>query len=117
MSNPAVSPLTIQLFGPMDVQCHGAPLPRLRSRNGLWLLALLALRHGREVERAWLAGTLWPDTPTSQGLALLRRELTDLRRPLDIVMYAICSIGRRADKRSRAFPEWAIASEEGSCGL
>jgi hypothetical protein len=66
-------PLTIQLFGPIDVQCHGAPLPRLRSRNGLWLLALLTLRHAREVDRAWLAGTLWPDTPTSQGLALLRR--------------------------------------------
>jgi hypothetical protein len=42
----------------MDVQDHGAPLRRLRSRNGLWLLALLTLRHDRQVERAWLAGTL-----------------------------------------------------------
>jgi predicted ATPase/class 3 adenylate cyclase len=84
MPNPTTSPLTIQLFGTLDVQCHGAPLPRLRSRNGLWLLALLTLRHGCEVDRAWLAGTLWPDTSTSQGLALLRRELTDLRRALGL---------------------------------
>src|SRR5882724_11832206 len=82
MPNPATSPLTIQLFGPMDVQCHGAPLPRLRSRNGLWLLALLTLRHGREVERAWLAGTLWPDSEESLALYNLRRELTHLRRAL-----------------------------------
>jgi predicted ATPase/class 3 adenylate cyclase/Tfp pilus assembly protein PilF len=91
MPNPTTSPLTIQLFGPLDVQCHGAPLPRLRSRNGLWLLALLTLRHGREVERTWLAGNLWPDTPTSQGLALLRRELTDLRRALGPEAWRLCS--------------------------
>jgi DNA-binding SARP family transcriptional activator len=60
MPNTSSSPLAIQLFGPLGVQCHGAPLPRLRSRNGLRLLALLTLRHGREVDRTWLAGTLWP---------------------------------------------------------
>ena len=35
--------LEIRLFGPIDVRVCGQPL-RLRSRKGLWLLALLALR-------------------------------------------------------------------------
>jgi predicted ATPase/class 3 adenylate cyclase len=85
-------PLAIRLFGAMEVRLHGEALPRLRSRKGDWLLALLVLRHdgphplapvaGTTVDRAWLAGTLWPDSPTSAALALLRRELTDLRRAL-----------------------------------
>src|SRR6266851_1158708 len=58
--------LAIHLFGPFEVRLHGAPLPRLRFRKGHWLLALLTLRHGREVERAWLAGTLWPNSAHSQ---------------------------------------------------
>jgi predicted ATPase/DNA-binding SARP family transcriptional activator len=32
--------------------------------------------------REWLAETLWPDCSTSEALALMRRELTDLRRAL-----------------------------------
>jgi oxygen-independent coproporphyrinogen-3 oxidase len=75
-------PLALRLFGPFEVRLHGAPLPRLRSRKGEWLLALLALRHGGDVERAWLAATLWPDSPEPQGLANLRISLTDLRRAL-----------------------------------
>jgi DNA-binding SARP family transcriptional activator len=47
-----VSPLTIRLLGPFEVRLRGQPLPRLRSRKGQWLLALLALRHGHEVDRA-----------------------------------------------------------------
>ena len=39
--------LTIRLFGPLDVRCGGHPLPRLRSRKGEWLLALLILRDDR----------------------------------------------------------------------
>jgi predicted ATPase/DNA-binding SARP family transcriptional activator len=54
----------------------------LRSRRGLWLLVLLALRAGRDVERRWLAGTLWPDSPDEVALGNLRRTLTDLRRAL-----------------------------------
>jgi predicted ATPase/class 3 adenylate cyclase len=74
--------LAIQLFGPFEVRVNGAPLPRLRSRKGLWLLALLTLRHGQEVERDWLAGTLWPESGPSQALHCLRMTLTDLRRAL-----------------------------------
>jgi DNA-binding SARP family transcriptional activator len=74
--------LTLRLFGPPDVRVNGAPLPRLRSRKVLSLLALLTLRHGSELRRSWLAGMLWPDTPTHLALATLRRDLTDLRRAL-----------------------------------
>jgi DNA-binding SARP family transcriptional activator len=78
----AAAPLAIGLFGPFTVRRQGDPLPRLRTRKGQWLLALLTLRHDGDVERAWLAGTLWPDNPESQALAHLRRCLTDLRQAL-----------------------------------
>ena len=72
----------VKLLGPFDVRLDGHPLPPVRSRKGLWLLAQLALRQGREVDRTWLAGTLWPDSPDTQALASLRRTLTDLRAAL-----------------------------------
>jgi predicted ATPase/DNA-binding SARP family transcriptional activator len=76
--------LSIHLFGPFAVRVNGEPMPCLRSRKEQSLLALLALRHGREIERAWLAGTLWSDTPASRALATLRRALYDLRRALGV---------------------------------
>jgi predicted ATPase/DNA-binding SARP family transcriptional activator len=78
----ATSLLAIRLLGPMEVRLHGAPLPRFHSRKEHWLLALLCLRHGRGVERPWLAGLLWPDSAESQALAYLRNTLKDLRRAL-----------------------------------
>lgn len=75
--------LTLRFFGPPEVRrSDGEPLPPLRTRKGLWLLALLVLRAGKTVERLWLAGQLWPDAPPETGLANLRRTLTDLRRAL-----------------------------------
>lgn len=57
-------------------------MPRLKTRKGFWLLALLALRHGRDVPRDWLAGTLWPNAEESLSLTYLRQALTDLRHAL-----------------------------------
>lgn len=54
-------------------------MPPLRSRKGYWLLALLALRAGREVERTWLLAALWPDSPESAARTSLRTSLKDLR--------------------------------------
>src|SRR5438552_8269290 len=82
VSGRAEPALTIRLFGPFEVQLNGAPLPRLRTRKGQWLLALLALRHGCEVDRAWLAGVLWPESSEAQALGSLRNSLTDLRHAL-----------------------------------
>src|SRR5262249_34952029 len=70
------------LFGPVEVRIQGGPMPCTRTRKGEWAFALLVLRAGRAVERAWLAGSLWPDHPLGEALALLRRELTALRHSL-----------------------------------
>src|SRR5689334_12425846 len=75
----------------MEVRLNGAPLPRLRSCKGQWLLALLALKHDAAVERSWLAGTLWPDTSESRAFASLRKSLTDLRRALGPEAPRLCS--------------------------
>src|SRR5579871_5055398 len=75
-------PLTMQLFGPLRVHIHGEPMSRVRTRSVEWLLALLVLRHGRSVDRSWLAGTLWPDSEESQALHNLRDNLVHLRKAL-----------------------------------
>jgi predicted ATPase/DNA-binding SARP family transcriptional activator len=78
----STAPLMIRLFGAMEVQRQGRPLPPLRARAGRWLLALLALYHDRDVERDALAALLWPDSSEDQAAYNLRRNLTDLRRTL-----------------------------------
>src|SRR5438045_8277908 len=75
----AASGLEVRLFGPMEVCAGGRSLPRLQSRKGQWLLALLALRAERDVDRGWLAGTLWPDDDESSARRSLRQSLHDLR--------------------------------------
>ncbi|MCW3098702.1 MAG: hypothetical protein JWL77_4320 [Chthonomonadaceae bacterium] len=76
------APLVITLFGSLQVLADGHPLPRLRSRKGIWIVALLALRHDRPVEREWLAGVFWPDMEPSQAFANLRPILSELRSGL-----------------------------------
>jgi predicted ATPase/DNA-binding SARP family transcriptional activator/Tfp pilus assembly protein PilF len=78
----SIAALTIQLFGPMQVRVQGQPLPPLRSRAMLWLLAILTLRHNRPVEREWLAGTLWPDSDQSQAFTNLRTVISGLKSAL-----------------------------------
>lgn len=84
ISTPADNyhPLDIRLFGTFDVLVNGQPLPRLRSRKGQELLALLVLRQGRSVVRSRLAGMLWTESSESQALANLRLNLTNLRKAL-----------------------------------
>src|SRR5262245_13593613 len=77
-----IPPLYLRLFGPFRVTVRGEPLPRVRTRSVEWLLALLALRHGRPVSRAWLAEALWPESDASQALANLRNDLMRLRQAL-----------------------------------
>ncbi|MBB6049908.1 ATP-binding protein [Armatimonas rosea] len=86
--------LAIRLLGAAEIRVQGTPLPRLRSRQGLRLLALLALRSPRELERRFIAGMLWPETTEENGLALLRRALTDLRRALGTEAERLCSPSR-----------------------
>lgn len=87
--------LRITLFGPMQTRAQGEPLPPLRSRKSLYLLALLTLRHNRPVEREWLAGTLWPDVDQSQSFANLRPALSALRDALGAERSRLESPNRR----------------------
>jgi len=57
-------------------------MPPLRSRKHQGILALLTLRHGREVQRDWVAGTLWPDSAEPAAFHSLRQGLVDVRRAL-----------------------------------
>src|SRR5438067_181646 len=75
-------PLSIRLFGPLEIRLRGAPFPHLRFRKSSWLLALLALNPGRDLERDWLAGLLWPESSGAAALANLRNSLKELRRAL-----------------------------------
>src|SRR5215212_4886454 len=79
-SQRKTSSLNIRLFGSFAVCIGGQPLPPLHSRKGHSLLALLTLRHEREVQRDWLAGTLWPESMERQALHNLRQTLSNLRQ-------------------------------------
>jgi predicted ATPase/DNA-binding SARP family transcriptional activator/uncharacterized protein HemY len=89
------SPLTVSLLGPIWVRVQGEPLPHLHSRKVLWLLVLLILRQERPVEREWLAGTLWPETDPSRGLANLRPIISALRKALGMEAKRLQSPTRR----------------------
>jgi predicted ATPase/DNA-binding SARP family transcriptional activator len=80
--NGSTEPLSIRLFGALEVQQQGVTLPRTRTRKEQWLLALLVLSHGQALGRPWLASLLWPDTPEEGALGHLRRSLSELRRVL-----------------------------------
>jgi DNA-binding SARP family transcriptional activator len=75
-------PLEIRLFRTCEVQVEGQPLPPLRSRKGLLLIAMLTLRHGREVDREFLASILWTDSMQAQAFYNLRQTLVGVRRAL-----------------------------------
>ena len=92
--------LDIQLFGPMRVTLHRMPLPRL-PRSASWLLALLALRLGRDVAREWLAGNLWPDSEPEQALYNLRRCLSELRQALGTAADALLTPARQTIRLNR----------------
>src|SRR5262249_11022918 len=47
-----------------------------------WLLALLTLRANRDVDRRWVAGTLWPESDETKALYNLRENLCELRARL-----------------------------------
>src|SRR5579862_8340853 len=75
----SVSVLTIRLFGPGEAFQSDVPLARTRTRKEMWLLAILLLRSGQVVDRAWLAGVLWPESLERDALSNLRRSLSNLR--------------------------------------
>ena len=87
-------PLSLRLFGPPQVHVAGQALPRLRSRRGILLLALLALRASVAVERDFLIGTLWPESDGPAGQESLRKTLGDLRAALGVEAWRLQSPAR-----------------------
>ena len=65
--------IELRLFGICDIRIDGQPLPPMRYRKDLWVLALLALHPGRECPRDWLAVTLWPDADERLALVSMRQ--------------------------------------------
>ncbi len=90
-SEMSVPPMTIRLFGGVEVQVQGQPLPKLRSRKEVQLLALLTLAQGRTRQRSALAQTLWPfpDHSVDQAARYLRRSLSELRKALGTEAYRL----------------------------
>ena len=76
------SPLQFWLFGRCEIHLQGRPLPPPRYRKEWWLLALLVLKHDRELSRDTLAAAFWPDSDPDRALLYLRRSLTNLRHAL-----------------------------------
>jgi hypothetical protein len=60
--NLATTSFSLQLLGPFAACVNGGSLPPLRTRKDAWLLGLLVLHHPRPLDRARLAGLLWPDS-------------------------------------------------------
>ena len=82
-ASPAVPvPISVKLFGVFQLTIAGQEAPAVRARAAGWILALLILRQGQEVERHWLAETLWPATEKAVALFILRRNLSELRKVL-----------------------------------
>ena len=76
MTQHLVSGLAIKLFGSFEARLDGALMTGLQVRDAERLLGLLALNHGRALQSASLATTLWPETGS---LDSLRQSLTYLR--------------------------------------
>ena len=84
--------LKIRLFGVLERTLNDQPMPPLHVQKAQWLLTLLALRRGREVNRDWLAGVLWPDSEERKARRNLRQCLTDDLRPsLGQAAHLLCS--------------------------
>src|SRR5437868_6665160 len=74
--------LRLTLFQAFEARLPRTDSPVFPSRKAQWLLALLALRQGRESDREWLAGVLWPESDAQKSLFNLRQTLSGLRRSL-----------------------------------
>jgi DNA-binding SARP family transcriptional activator len=68
----------LALLDAFELTCDGEPVQLQQSAQRL--LAFLALHH-RPVQRGYIAGALWPDTPEERAQASLRSALWRLRRP------------------------------------
>lgn len=87
--------LEVRLLGTCELRIHGVVSDALRSRKGLNLLVLLLMENGREVDRTYISGLLWPDSAQEQAFYNLRQLLVTLRKALGDEEYRLISPGSR----------------------
>ncbi len=75
----------IGVHGPFRLFAADGRRIDLASRKGQALIAMLALLPRQEHNRDWLRRQLWGDRAEEQGQASLRKELSRLRKQLDVV--------------------------------
>lgn len=71
----------LRLLGTSSIERNGEPLPLLKNRKALALLAYLALSPGAHT-RSRLAGLLWSDAPEKTALDNLRFVLWSVNKAL-----------------------------------
>lgn len=74
-----MSVLSVSLFGRLDVQVDGQPLPAFESRKVEELFCHLLLNRGRPRWRESLAELLWPQAAANVGRRYLRKALWQLQ--------------------------------------
>src|SRR5689334_3130388 len=79
---PALPLLDIGLFGSVRVAVQGKDVTAFLTRRAALILAILALREGKPIERWRLAGMVWPESPDATALHNLRQTLTPIRNAL-----------------------------------
>lgn len=68
-----------RLLGRISFCCDGADMPGLAPRKVQELLCYILLHQQRPIQREMLASILWPNTPTNQSRANLRKTLWQLQ--------------------------------------
>lgn len=72
----------IQLFGRVGIVREDGSLTEFETRKVATLVAVLALRPGREYDRQTLADTVWPESAPEAARASLRQALSSVRKTL-----------------------------------
>lgn len=84
MEDTNTSALILNLFGPLKLTVNGNPAT-FSSGTIKGLFGFLAMHSGKELDRQWVAATIWPDSATIQSLSNnLRPALTDIRKQLGL---------------------------------
>jgi DNA-binding SARP family transcriptional activator len=73
----------VKLFGPLELERDGAPLPRFASRKSGELLAYLALNRRSAHTREQLAGLVWGDSTDERARHTLNTTLWRINRVLE----------------------------------
>jgi TolB-like protein len=81
----------LELIGPFRLFAPDGQRIEIASKRGMALVALLAMSPGGERARAWLQDLLWGSRGQVQAQSSLRRELTNLRRALNMGPHELLS--------------------------